>query len=175
ALLLIGLIGYAVVMPWLGRRQNDALIAELTRAPGEQVAPLLQQLNALEPEARQYVLDGARDSIIGYYAQRAETLVDPAANRHDYPAALQLIDELKTYYSDSAPVSSLEQNLIARRNSLIAEQTVLFDQYLTESRLLPVENEADITDVVAILRQADPQNPLLSDARLIAHYADLVR
>ncbi len=175
ALLLIGLIGYAVVMPWLERRQNDALIAELSQAPAEQIAPLLQQLDTLESASRQYVLDGGRDSIIGYYAQRAEALVDPANNQHDYPAALQLINELKTYYSDSAQVSSLEQNMISRRNSLIAEQTVLFDQYLTEDRLLPVENEADINDVVAILRQADPQNPLLSDARLIARYADLAR
>lgn len=175
ALLLTGLIGYAVVMPWLDRRQNDALIAELAQAPSEQIAPLLQQIGTLEPTARQYVLDGARDSIISDYAQRAESLVDPAANRYDFPAALQLIDELKTYYSDSAQVSSLEQTLTARRNSLIAEQTVLFDEYLQQDLLLPVENAADITDVVAILRQADPQNPLLGDARLIARYADLVR
>lgn len=175
ALLLLGLFTYVVVIPWIERQQHESLIENVTAQGPEAVPALLESLPQYAPEARRFILEGAKDTVIRYYDQQAEALVDPARGRHDYPAALALINELLKLYPDSAQVNALRDALEARRNTLIAEQTRLFDEYLEQGRLLPLEDEADITDVVAVLRQAAPDNPLLNDARLTTRYAEMAR
>lgn len=172
---LLGLVGYAVVLPWLETRQNNEIVASITRQGTESVPGLLESLPQYSESSRRYILDGAREIIIQHYEERAEIAVDPTQGNYDFPGALALTNELKRYYPDSAQVATIERNLLARRNALIAEQTELFGQYLEQDRVLPLENEADITDVAAVFKQADPQNPLLSDARLTTRYADLAR
>lgn len=175
ALLLLSLGGYYIFLPWLERQQHESLIQDIRSQGPPAVPALLESLQNYDAQARRFILDGAKDTIIRYYENRAEALVDPAQGNYDYPAAMQLVKDLLQYYPDSAQVTALQESLRNRKSSLVAEQARLFDQYLEEGRLLPIEGESDITDVVTRLRQADPGNPLLNDARLATRYAEMAR
>ncbi|MBW3567962.1 MAG: formylglycine-generating enzyme family protein, partial [Proteobacteria bacterium] len=101
-------------------------------------------------------------------------MVDESQGNYDYPAAFKEIENVRQFYPDSAQVQSLQTDLNNRRNTLISQLNSTFDEYLAnDSRLLPLENEEDITDVLARLRQAAPDNALLDDARLSTRYAEL--
>ena len=139
-----------------------------------QVPDALTSLDQFSDRARRNLLEDAKDVIIGYYQQRAESMVDETQGKYDFPAAFKEIANVRQFYPDSAQVQSLETDLSNRRNTLISQLSSTFDEYLAnDSRLLPLENEDDITDVLKKLRQAAPENALLDDARLSTRYAEL--
>lgn len=170
--LLIGALAYRPVVEAIEDNRNAEIVASLEQGAIE-VPQVLDQLGGFSERARRNLLENAKDIIIGYYAQRAEALVDETQNRFDFPAAFREIEKVREFYPDSAQVQSLETDLRDRRATLISQLNTTFDTYLAEDRLLPLENEDDITDVLDKLRQAAPDNALLDDARLSTRYAEL--
>ncbi|HEX7030584.1 MAG TPA: protein kinase [Gammaproteobacteria bacterium] len=170
--LLIGALAYRPVVETIEDNRNAEIVASLEQGKVE-VPAVLANLDEFSERARRNLLEDAKETIIGYYEQRAEALVDETLGRYDYPAAFKEIETVRKYYPDSAQVQTLTTNLTDRRNTLISELNTTFDAYLSEDRLLPLENEEDITDVLGRLRQAAPDNALLDDARLSTRYAEL--
>ncbi|MDX1454273.1 MAG: protein kinase [Gammaproteobacteria bacterium] len=172
--LLIGVLAYKPVVEFIEDKQVNNIIAELD-AGQRQVPEVLELIKSdeLSERADQNLLDIGRETIFEYFEQRAEAAIDETQDKYDFPQALAVIQEAKQYYEDSAALLSIESDIISRRNGLISELTTDFDNYLAEDRLMPIEGEDDITDLLAKLRQADPGNPLLEDARLSQRYATL--
>src|SRR5690606_20055476 len=110
---------------------------------------------------------------ITHYQRRAEALVDESRERHDYPAAFKEIAAVRRYYPDSAQVQTLENNLRDRPAMWISYLNEPYAALVEAGRLLPIEGEEDITDVLARVRQAAPDSALLHDARLSSRYAAL--
>ncbi|HEX7046772.1 MAG TPA: bifunctional serine/threonine-protein kinase/formylglycine-generating enzyme family protein [Gammaproteobacteria bacterium] len=170
--LLISALAYKPIIETIEDNKNAEIITALEQG-SRQVPDVLANLGQFSERARGGLLEDGKDIIIGYYQQRAEALVDESQGNYDFPAAFREIDKVREYYPDSAQVQTLETNLTDRRNTLISQLNSTFDAYLTEDRLLPLESEDDITDVLDKLRQAAPENALLDDARLSARYAEL--
>lgn len=164
---------YRPVVEQLEDSKNAEILASLQQG-SMQVPQVLDQLSGFSDRAQRNLLEDGRDTIIGYYQQRAEAFVDESQGNYDYPAAFKEFETVRAFYPDSAQVQSLQTALTSRRNTLISALNKTFDDYLVDdSRLLPLENEEDITDVLARLRQAAPQNALLDDPRLSTRYAEL--
>ncbi|HEX6928461.1 MAG TPA: bifunctional serine/threonine-protein kinase/formylglycine-generating enzyme family protein [Gammaproteobacteria bacterium] len=170
--LLIGALAYRPIIETIEDNRNAEIITSLQQG-SSQVPAVLANLDQFSERARGALLEDAKDIIIGYYQQRAEALVDESRGNYDFPAAFLEIDAVRKFYPDSAQVQTLDTDLTDRRNTLISQLNSTFDAYLNEDRLLPLEGEEDITDVLDKLRQAAPDNPLLDDARLSARYAEL--
>lgn len=172
AFILIGGLSYKPIIESIEDSKNAETIAQLERNQ-VQVPDVLASLDQYSERARRNLLENGREHIIGYFEQQAEAEVDATAGKYDYPAALRIINEAKALYPDSAQLQSIETTLSEARAAMIAALTASFDQYLEQDRLLPIEGEEDITDILNRMRQADPGNAVLSDARLTQRYADL--
>ncbi|MCG8433013.1 MAG: bifunctional serine/threonine-protein kinase/formylglycine-generating enzyme family protein [Gammaproteobacteria bacterium] len=176
AVLLVAIVAGALFKPvtdYLDEQRDNEVITRIQQ--GGDVPAILQEIQILEDASQRRILEGAKDEIIGHFETNAETAVDATQNRYDYPRAFTFVDEAQKYYADSAQVASIRSSLENRRAQLIAELTQDFDTYLEEGRLMPVEQEDDITDILAKLRQAEPGNTLLSDARLTTAYATVIQ
>lgn len=174
-LVLIGALAYNPVRDYLQATHNAEVIDRLRQGGPDTVRAILATLDDYRPGSRQTILEGARDRVIRYYEQRAEQMVNTSEGNYDFPGALKTIRRAQEHYPDSAQLAEIEQSLVNRRNSLVADMTEDFNRYLDEGRLLPAPEENDITDVLDILSIAAPGNALLSDPRLATAYADLAR
>lgn len=164
---------YRPVVEQLEDSKNAEILTSLQQGT-MQVPQVLEGLDTFSDRAQRNLLEDGRDIIIGYYEQRAEGFVDETQGKYDYPAAFKEIETVRKFYPDSAQVQSLQTGLTDRRNTLISQLNTTFGEYLADdSRLLPLENEEDITDVLQRLRVAAPQNAMLDDARLTTRYAEL--
>lgn len=169
-LVTLAILGYTLGLPALRSMRTEALIEQLQKNGTSDVPAVLDQLDKMSDATRRNVLDGAKDIIIGYYQSRIQSDVNPDQGHYDYPAALQTIGRLKKMYPDSAQVIEMEGELRKERDNLLAEQWTRFAAFLDSGSILPDPNGEDITDVVAILREAAPDSPLLHDDRLIKQY-----
>lgn len=174
-LVLIGALAYNPVRDYLQSTHNAEVVARLEQGGPDTVRSILAALDDYQPESRQAILEGARDRVIRYFEQRAEEKVNTSEGDYDFPGALETIRRAQEHYPDSAQLAEIEQSLVNRRNSLVADLTEDFNRYLDEGRLLPASGENDITNVLDILSEAEPDNTLLSDPRLATAYADLAR
>ena len=174
SLSVLGALSYRPIVDAIEENRNAEIITQLERG-STTVPEVLAQLDQFSERARRNLLEDAKDSIIAYYEQQAEARVNASAGRYDYPAAQEIVREAEQYYPDSAQLQRIETDLADARAALIARLTAEFDQYLEQDRLMPLPEEEDITDILNRMQQADPDNALLSDARLTQRYADLAQ
>lgn len=172
AMLVLGGLAWRPVVELVEDRQTAEIIADLQEGSAS-VPEVLAGLETLSERQRRNLLEQGRELFIGHYQQRAEALVDESRERYNFPAAFKEIAAIRTYYPDSAQVQTLENNLRDRQAQLISYLNERFTSLLEEGRLLPVEGEEDIMDVLARIRQAAPESALLHDARLASRYAAL--
>lgn len=172
--LILGVAAYKPVTEYIEDRNVEEIVTSLEQGNAE-VPEVLAKLDTLSDRAARNLKEDAKDIIINHFESRAEARVDISQDKYDFPGALGVIEEAKQYYPDSAQLLNIESGLKERRNTLISQLTTDFDNFLAEDRLMPLENEDDITDLLAKLRQADPGNPLLNDARLSQRYAELAQ
>ncbi|MEE8119705.1 MAG: SUMF1/EgtB/PvdO family nonheme iron enzyme, partial [Gammaproteobacteria bacterium] len=172
AVLLIGSLSYTPIKETIEDNRNDKIIVQMQAASAD-VPSLLQGITAFDTRSYRNILEGAKTEVIGHYQGEALAQIDANQNKYDYPGAFRSIDQVEKFYPDSAQIGGIRSNVQDRLNTLISEETTKFDQFLEETRLMPLADEEDITDIIARLRQADPQNTLLTDARLTKAYADM--
>ncbi|MBT8144244.1 MAG: protein kinase [Gammaproteobacteria bacterium] len=113
------------------------------------------------------------DPLVDHFQRKATTLFAPESGQYDYPAAREQVDQLLTLMPRDSAAAALQTDIEAARNDYVVNLTERFNQFLTEGKLLPVEGEDDMQDVLAQLQQIDPTHPLLSDDRLTQAYAEL--
>lgn len=115
----------------------------------------------------------ARDAIMSLYESKIGDAFNVKQERFDHALASTHLKSLKDIYPDHARVLLLEQGLKAEKEQILATLNDDYTRYLDEGRLLPVESERDINDVVATVRQIDPEYHLLTDDRLRFRYGEL--
>jgi serine/threonine protein kinase len=167
-------IAYGPVAGYLKQRRNKTLITALTQEPSARIPASLKRLETLTPTARRRVLNAAKDTVIGYFDDRAEAAVDADRGHYDFPAALAIMRRAAHYYPDSAQVLNIQTELKTRRNELVNRLTKAFNEALQQGEILPGAGK-DMTDIVHKLAVAAPHSPLLHDPRLAKRYADAIR
>ena len=174
-LLVIALVifGYRPVDGYLRARRNHAIVSQI-QSGNTSIPAVLMRISRFDPDSQRFVLDNGKAGIIGYFEAQAEAFVDQAHGQYNYPAALDAIARATQYYSDSSELAREKANLESRRDQLRSELAGEFNARLAAGQILPATGNS-ITDVIRMLRSADPQNALLHDRRLIDQYARLVR
>lgn len=173
-LAIISALAYGPVVNYIHTKRNNQIVSAIERGKEGKILSELQHIKSLDKQSQQDILDAAKDKIIGYFEAKAEADVDSSKGKYNYPAALNVVDQAKQYYPDSAQVGNIQSSLEDRRNRLLADLQDKFSKYLGAGEIMPVEGE-DITDVLKILAQAAPKSSLLTDARLVKQYADLAQ
>ncbi|MCA1799531.1 MAG: serine/threonine protein kinase, partial [Xanthomonadaceae bacterium] len=170
AILLIGFLAYGPIMSAIHDREHDAIVAEIDSGDEARLVAGLEQVDALPDARRRTVAERAQERIVAHFSDRADAAANRAEERYDYPAALAEVDALGRYFPGSGAVLLLRQEFEGERNTLVSELRGRFEELLAAGAVLPVEEEEDITDVLAILKVAQPDIELLDDIRLMGQY-----
>jgi formylglycine-generating enzyme required for sulfatase activity/predicted Ser/Thr protein kinase len=171
AALLLAVLGAITVPDLIQSRRVEALVATLGSGDDAGIAGALAALEGLGAKARADVTERAREAILGYYERQVDRRVDEREGRYDYAGAEGLLAEAQRLYPDSARVESVRSRVQGQKARQLNELTSRFNQYLEEGRLLATGAGDDLPALFVVLRQIDPQSPLLTDARLPTAYA----
>ena len=166
-------LGYKPVEGYLRTRRNNAIVAQI-QSGNTDVPAVLKMITRFDPESQRIILESSKDKIIKYFETQAEAFVDQAHGQYNYPAALDEIARASRYFSDSAELAQEKSSLESRRANLLVDLTTQFNARLAGGQILPGTGNS-ITDIVRILRAADPSNAFLHDERLTNQYAELAR
>jgi len=167
------LLGYRPVENFFNARRNNTIVYRIQSGIVD-IPSILKLISSYDPESQRYILENGKDKIIKYYEAQAEAFVDEGHRQYNYPAAFDEISKAAGYYPDSAELLQEKSSLDSRRANLLADLTTKFNERLVADQILP-GNGASITDVIRILRIADPNDSLLHDERLTNRYAQLVQ
>lgn len=172
-IILVGAVYYPV-NNYLHARRNSAVVAQIEANPAN-IPAALQQIAGFDKESQRSILENAKDTVIKYFKDQANADIDESKGQFNYAAATKIIDTANTYYPDSAELATYTTNLKQSKNTLLNQQLQNFTAAMKAGKLMPTNNGDDITHVVKILRQADPDNNMLKDARLSQEYATMVQ
>ncbi len=167
------LLGYRPVENFFNARRNNNIVSRIQSGIVD-IPSILRLISSYDPDSRRYILENGKDKIIKYYEAQAEAFVDEGHGQYNYPAAFDEISKAAGYYPDSAELLQEKSSLESRSANLLADLTTKFNESLTADQILPA-NGANITDVIRILRIADPNDSLLHDERLTNRYTQLVQ
>ncbi len=173
-IVLAGTIAYQPVTSHLAEQRNQRLIVAIHEGSEPEALAAIASLDTLDAQSRRGVLDASRDAIIGLHERRARQAFDVDLERYDYPTAENEVHAARRFFPDSARVLLMSSALQQSRDSLVASLEERYGRYTEEGRLLPVEGQDDIIDVMQILRRVAPEHPLLSSRRLPLRYAQEV-
>ena len=156
---------------------QQALTDTLGSAKGAQIEAVLPELSELSPGRRAAVLldARARAGLIAYFQVGIEAALDAQNSHYDYPRAQKLLAQLGTYLPDSQTVRDLTDHVTARKNEEIRRQSDVLDAYIARGPLIDAQASPNALAVLAILREIDPNSPLLQDPRLPGAFAQQTR
>ena len=76
-----------------------------------------------------------------------------------------------SFKPDSARILLATSAFRADRDELVTSLEERYGRYLDEGKLLPVDGEEDVIDVLGLLKQVAPEHPLINSRRLPLRYA----
>jgi len=160
------------VVQYFKQQKNDQLIADLQNKDDKTVEKTLAMLQNIDRNSRDTILNATKDSLIHYFEQKADAEIDSKKNKYNYKRALQILDNAKLYYPDSAQLASIITRVENSKNQLLNDLTKRFNAHLDNGDLLPRSDREDILDILAKVTAIDDKQPLLVDPRLAVAYAD---
>ncbi len=143
--------------------RDESLTGEFLRL--KQSEPLFDTL---------FLKNDVKPLIISTYSKRSKKYINHELKKYNFPKALALISEAITFYQgDEEAVAELQKVLDEYRTEqyrLIAELRDRFEKLISEGKILPVRGEENVFNVMDSVALIDPNDPLLSDTRLVDAY-----
>ncbi len=171
-------VGLFPILGYLDEQDTQARIALAQSSDPANIQAVLDQIDAegddLDPEKRDRILTGAKNSILAYFDKSARDRIDVANGQYDFIGAELILSTVKENYTilaDSSVLLKLGEDISDGKNRLFAEQFDKFNTALEEGSLLDVEGENDIHDAMAIVGRVDPEHPMLKDRRIPGAFA----
>lgn len=175
------LILLAVVSTWvlqkLEERRVSAMVAQFEQGAFADHEQALNALNAMDPEERaQAMLQGAKP-VQDYFFKLAAQKWNVPEKRYQYQAADTVLSSVAQLYPDSAAVKGERDRIESEKDQQLA---ALDEQYTArrDARRLFEDQPENVPETLAIVRQIDPRNALLSPAEnsgLVLAYKDAVQ
>ncbi|MBL4762155.1 MAG: serine/threonine protein kinase [Gammaproteobacteria bacterium] len=169
-LLIVAAMLYKPYMDYKIEQDTIGLIDAIKQGDNQALINLIWTIDQVPTDLRNTYTLHLREQIINYYASRIDKVVDEPKGRYDYPQAIDLIKRAQIFYPDSASLNSQKKTLLKARRHLLNRMSALYNRYLEQDELLKTASGKDLTRVIPIIRRADPENPLLTDPRLIKAY-----
>ncbi len=156
-------------------RTNNALVAYTSDGGEKKISEIVTLIAPSGPIWQKDVreIQEVKSAIMNLYKHKIQMAFDVNEDRYDFATASALIADLARLYPDSAKVLQEKTRLNQEKAAKLAELSDDYTRYLDEGRLLPQENARDIGDVVTVVKQIDPEHPLLRDDRLRFRYGEL--
>ncbi|RME34874.1 MAG: hypothetical protein D6786_03585, partial [Gammaproteobacteria bacterium] len=173
-LLVIAIASVLPLRDYLHQRELNELISTLQSGDDAIVEARLPELDRLSPIDRQLILGEVRPAIIDYFRHRAQRRLDGTEAKYDYAGALRILAQARRFYPDSAALTETADRIEESRTQLLSRMTEKFNEILEQGRLLPDEQEEDLSDVLAVIAEADPGNALLKDPRIPGAFASAI-
>lgn len=121
-----------------------------------------------------FLKNDVKPLIISTYSKRSRKYINHELKKYNFPKALALINEAITFYQgDEEAIDELQKVLDEYRTEqykLIAELRERFEKLIGEGKILPVRGEENVFNVMDSVALIDPNDPLLSDTRLVDAY-----
>jgi serine/threonine protein kinase len=157
------------------RRLRDAVVAHIARGDEQSISETLEAIKPFDLSWQRDIREEkpARDAIVELYRRRILAVFAPEESRYDYAAAVDLMDRLDRLYPDSAQVLTIANALRADQQAELSRLGDRYNQFLAEGRLVSRTDEADVWDVLGLIRQLDSRHWLLSDERLRFRFSEL--
>ncbi|HWW21101.1 MAG TPA: serine/threonine-protein kinase [Steroidobacteraceae bacterium] len=169
-----------LVSSYVQKSRLQALTQKLESNDPAVIAAALQSLQKYPPDERAPVLlnDAVQGNLINYYIQRAHEQFNVEAARYDYAGALATLKEaqgLSKVYEDSRQLNDALDKLESDRKAEILKQAQAIDSELSQVMLIASQGAQNVRSTLAIIRQLDPNHPLLNDKRVPIAFANQVR
>jgi serine/threonine protein kinase len=171
----IAVLAIGPVSNYVEKNHLQTLIDDLRGGGEKDINRVLKALPALDQSEQQLVIREGRETIIHYFESKIADKLDPYDVQFDYAGAERLLAEARYLYPDSASLQAVIRQVEDGRNQLINDFTASFNRHLQDGRLLEDPHGEDIVDALQLIREVDPENPLLEDPRLADAYAKLAQ
>jgi serine/threonine protein kinase len=155
------------------QRVINVAAALISANDGSKVENAVTLLTGYSEPWRRTVLDvdAARKAIFGHYERRIQATFSPTDARFDFPSAVQSLGKLDTLYPDSAQVFQLRSTLNDSKRETLASLDTQYKALKDTGKLVPVDKEDDIGDVLLAVKAIDPKHRLLNDKDLPFRFA----
>jgi serine/threonine protein kinase len=178
--LLLVVTSTLLVSSYVQKSRLQALTQKLQSTDPAVIAPALQALLKYPPDERAPVLvnDAVQGNLLNYYISRAHEQFNVEAARYDYAGALATLQQaqsLSKAYEDSRQLTDALDRLQSDRKAEILKQADGFQTQLNQGVLIASQGAQNVRSTLAVIRQLDPNHPLLNDKRLPIAFANQVR
>lgn len=121
-----------------------------------------------------FLKNDVKPLIISTYSKRSKKYINHELKKYNFPKALALLNEAIAFYQgDEEAIAELQKVMDEYRTEqykLIAELRDRFEKLIAEGKILPVRGEENVFNVMDSVALIDPNDPLLSDTRLVDAY-----
>jgi serine/threonine protein kinase len=157
-LLIIGaIILFKPIQTQLREENQLQLIQSIKNGNQDQLVEMLTTIQEIDENKRAYLTSVLRKEIITHYQDRINYVINARSKRYDFPKAAQLLEQVKNLYPDSASLREAEKELIRKKERLVSMLLQNHEQLNQRGK--------DTSRILEILREADPQNPLLLESQ----------
>lgn len=158
--MMILIVGAAVLVnPMRKQFQEETrlqLIQSIKSGNRDALVQMIETIDQEKAETRITLAYMLRKEIINYYQDRINNAINAQGKRYDFPKAFALLEEVKSLYPDSASLTEAEKQLVENKARLL---NALIDRYHQIEK-----SGGDTSRIISILREADPENPLLKNS-----------
>ena len=153
-------------------RTKVAIVGHFERGDEQSIEEAGQAIAGFDDRWQREVREAAQGPIFDLYESKANGAFAPGEGRYDFPAAWAAIGALDKLYEDSARVLQLKNQFTDEKENTLGELGGQYNELRDGGALIPTEGEADVGDVLAIIRQIQADHRLLNDEQLKFKFAE---
>ena len=171
---ILAAIGIFPLVGLMQDREVDRLVAALQSEDPptiEKTLELLQQ-DSFNKDISERVLVAARDSVLAHYEERIASHVNLPATELNLPQAYAVVDEVSqlSVFSDSSQVAAWQERLQKVEGRLLNQYSLAFKDALLQDRLLDLDDQHDVHDILVSVQNLDPEVGRIMRLRLPGAY-----
>ncbi|MET0499605.1 MAG: protein kinase [Steroidobacteraceae bacterium] len=146
-------------------------LADLKSGDSETTQAAIERLDNLSPSDRAEVLENGRASIVAYFRNQVQGMLDTGEIDAANAKADAMLNAGLAMYPDAAALVTLRSEVASRRERYLSELAEQYETYLAAGRLLRSKEHGDIQGVMQRIQLVDPRHPLLTDPRVAGAFA----
>ncbi|MDH5389117.1 MAG: bifunctional serine/threonine-protein kinase/formylglycine-generating enzyme family protein [Gammaproteobacteria bacterium] len=167
---LIGGFGYKPITNYYEQEEIDKIILQANEGTSSRLLQTLGSLNQYTPEKRNAIKNGIKDKALEIYTLKIQEAVNIENAQYEFETANNYAAEALGYYSDSAAIQVLSEEINEAKISIIQNLHDKYIEHLLALNLLPDESKDELTDTLSLIKKISPEDEAFNDPRLEFSY-----
>ena len=167
---LIGGFGYKPITNYYEQQEIEKIILQANEGSSTRLLQTLGSLQQYKAETRNAIKNGIKDKALEIYTSKIQEAVNIENALYEFDTANKYVDEALSYYSDSASIQELSEQIKETKLAVIEDLHNKYVEHLLALNLLPDETQDDLTDTLKLLKEIAPDDETLADPRLEISY-----